>query len=289
MSIYYKHLRRIGILTIVLNILQVVFMLGTCIWYPDTFTPAARICALLEGVLGIAMGVIALLLNRNTIRVKYTILPSAVILIATGVLLYLENRDPDSLIDFCLLLLFLSVYLQYQLFTRDRRMDRVNKGKPLTLDLRISGIGELFNPIVMSPHLEMNQGILDAVDRFLETAACNAPLNLCIHSSSRISVPLQDTMDEVFRAHYEDEEQRVNRFLESRYTRSIALIIISTGALRILSFIPGAVSGGIILEILGNLAAFSLWQIGSTYFERNAALGELIRIRIARECRITFE
>ena len=43
------------------------------------------------------------------------------------------------------------------------------------------------------------------------------------------------------------------------------------------------------LMSIGNLAAFSLWQIGSTYFERNAALAELIRIRIARECRITFE
>ena len=44
----------------------------------------------------------------------------------------------------------------------------------------------------------------------------------------------------------------------------------------------------IVWEIIGNFAAFGLWQIGYTHYERNEAYDELLAVHIAKYARLSF-
>ena len=44
----------------------------------------------------------------------------------------------------------------------------------------------------------------------------------------------------------------------------------------------------IVREIIGNFAAFGLWQIGYTHYERNEGYDELLTAHIAKYARLNF-
>jgi len=95
-------------------------------------------------------------------------------------------------------------------------------------------------------------------------------------------------MQEVFTTHYEDEVRRVNGYLESRYRRAVMLVIVSLIAVTLWTRIFLSSTTSVVCAILSNFAGFSLWQIGTTYFERSDGYKSLLRMMIAREAKLSF-
>ena len=151
------------------------------------------------------------------------------------------------------------------------------------LDLKLTDVRQWFNPIEIGPKLELNQEISSVVNRFLETSKEPKPLEITVCRPTEVSAPMQATMQEVLQMYYEDEERRVNSYLESRYTRVMALVIISILAITVWISFSSSDDESVTWTILSNFAAFSLWQIASTYFERSKGYGELLRAQIAKQ------
>ena len=68
----------------------------------------------------------------------------------------------------------------------------------------------------------------------------------------------------------------------------MGLILASITALQIVIFFSGRNISAIVWTIVSNFAAFSLWQIGSTFFERTEARRTLLKIEIAKNAEIIF-
>ena len=194
----------------------------------------------------------------------------------------------DSLADVMSLLMLIILYTLYRTRHAEQRWQRIRGRKPVVLDLRVPSAAGLFNPIVLGPHLELNTALAAAVDRFLSTSGTAAPLTVCIHTAEAVSLPLQETMREVFQSHYEDEERRIGHYLTSRFSRGIVLVLLSVGALTVWERYMRQYSSSTLWQVLGNFAAFSLWQIGTTYFERSEALRDLMQMLIAKNAEIRF-
>ena len=298
MSIYQKNLRRFGLLLIAVSILDMALELA---FYPlllstkplfinQLLTPLG-IC--IKDGMGLLTGLLACLLYR---RVNWSgwILPAAIALLAAEfpvILISTRGKSAtriDGLINVTLVLMAMVVYTALQLKRSDRNWKRICNSRPATLDLKLKDGYQWFNPIEIGPKLELNQEIASVVNRFLETSQTPLPLDITIQCSSRLSEPLRETMQEVFRMYYEDEERRVNHYLEGRYIRAMALVIISIIAVTIwINFSPSN-DESVTWTILSNFAAFSLWQIGNTYFERSGGYEELLRVMIAKRAKLRF-
>ena len=240
-------------------------------------------------VVALAMSGIAFLCARRKALVRFMIPVSFVLLALMALLSLSRDIDPDSLFDLSFILMTLVVFIECQIRKRQRILPNINKQPPRTLDLRIRGQKELFNPRVMGPHLKPDQGIIDDIDNFLKSSVAFAPLCVCFHSAQSISPALQATMIEALKQHYEDEQRRVEKFLEKRYMRAVLLLLGSMAVLRVLTlFFSAQDSGSIMWVIFSNFAAFSLWQIGATHFERVEAFENLTRLIIARESKMEF-
>ena len=298
MTIYQKNLRRFGMLLIVVSILDTTLELA---FYPlllssrplfinQLLTPLG-IC--MKDGLGLLTGLLACVLFRKMNWAKW-ILPAVILLVAAEVpviLISTRSRSAtriDGLINVTLVLSAMVVYTALQLKRSDRIWRRVCSSKPAVLDLKLKDGYQWFNPIEIGPKLELNEEIASVVNRFLETSKSAVPLEITIACPTAISKPLQETMQEVFQMYYEDEERRVNHYLEGRYIRAMALVIISIVAVTIwINFSPST-DESVTWTILSNFAAFSLWQIGNTYFERSDGYEELLRAMIARQAKLRF-
>ena len=298
MSIYQKNLRRLGILLIVVSILDLILELAfyrTLLLSNLAFTRQMQdpvgIC--IKDGIGVILGAMACLVFY---RKEYTTwaVRSMVVLMAVAVPLILcftrgnlANRV-DGLINATVVLSAMVVYTALQLQRSERNWKRIVDTKPSMLDLKLSNVRQWFNPIEIGPKLELSGEISSVVDRFLSTSKVQRPLEITIRCPDRVSEPMQATMQEVFQMYYEDEERRINSYLERRYIRAMALVIISIIAVTVwINFSPSN-DEGVTWTILSNFAAFSLWQIGSTYFERSEGYGELLQSQIAKQAKLHF-
>ena len=288
-SIYQKYLHRLGLILAAISLMSMFLLL--CIWrvIPNILAKYHVSTLLTALLIPFSVGILSYVYAQREKGRKALLVLFGFSILAEGFLLIrLGGRSVDALIDPFLFIMGLCFYLLALSSRRSMRWSRILQQSPRTLDLRISGKNELFDPLVMAPHLEVNSAIITAVDHFLETEEASAPLHLTIHSAEPVSNTLQELMIEGFREHYADDEKQVNRFLEERFTRSIALITIGVIILSILKYIGGETSSSTVWIIVSNYAAFSLWQVGSTYFERASVMPRLARIFIARHATITF-
>ena len=289
MSIYDKHLRWLGANIIIVRILRFVLIFGFERVFHRAYPSKNLQIELAALGVALAMAGIAFLCTRRKDLLRFTIPVSFVLLVLMVILSQSGAIDPDSLFDFSFLMMNLVVFIEWQIRKRQRILLSIHKLSPQTLDLRVVGQTELFNPRVMGPKLKPNQSIIDDIDSFLESSVAFAPLCICFHSAQNISPALQETMIEVLRLHYKDEQKRVEKYLEKRYIRIVGLLLVSMGMLRLLSlFFSGQDSDRIVWVMFSNFAAFSLWQIGTTHFEREEAFENLTRFIIARESRVEF-
>ena len=127
-----------------------------------------------------------------------------------------------------------------------------------------------------------------AIDAFVGTLTVSAPLTICFHCPQAISPVIQDTFIESIGLHYQDQMRHVERFMENRFIRYIVLIIFSITALRVITLLPDKAEQSIMWVVFSNFAAFSLWQIGSTYYERAEAFEKLTQLTIIKESKMVF-
>ncbi|MBO4367186.1 MAG: hypothetical protein J5859_00620 [Clostridia bacterium] len=298
MSIYQKNLRRLGIFLIIVSVLDAVLELSLYPYLASTEAPFGRQILSRPGIfvkdgLGLLMGILACFLYYNR-RYSRWILPVQVILLAAelpAVFLstrgYIANRI-DNLIDVTLILAAMVLYTGLQLERSGRSWRRICDTKPSVLDLKLTDVRQWFNPIEIGPKLELSGDISSVVDRFLQTSKEPRPLTVTVRCPGKVSEPMRATMREVFQMYYEDEERRINGYLERRYIRVMALVIISILAVTIwINFSPSN-DEGVTWTILSNFAAFSLWQIGNTYFERSEGYAELLQAQIAKQAELRF-
>ena len=146
---------------------------------------------------------------------------------------------------------------------------------------------ELLDRHIILPHAELNSIVYDSVDRFIERYG-GSSLKITIVSGP-VSPDVQDVIRESYRAHYEDEYVKINRYLTRRYIRVISLIVISLVAFslgtylsthfRNIEFLAGAAT---------QLSIFCLWEIGYTHFDRSNASVQKKHIRRALNADIRF-
>lgn len=287
-NLYQKHLHRIGLVLIVLSLIALIttpfFSDAIEERNPEVETEYLAVTYLIP----LLVGFLAVLHARRERWKIVLLIITGVCFAAEAVLLVAVNGSIDSMVGPYVLLIGMCFYLLLLSESRSKKWTRILRRKPRDLDLRINGRNELFDPIVMAPHLEVKRSVIEAVDRFLQAEEEETPLRITIHSAVSISASLQELMIEGFRDHYADEEAQVNRFLEIRFTRSITLITIGIMVLSLLKNLPSETNTNTVWTIASNYAAFSLWQVGSTYFERASMIPKLTRIVIARNAEISF-
>ena len=290
MSIYDKHLRTLGTNIVIVRILRMMLVFGFEHFLHRRYPSSDLQMELAAFGVSLVMAGIAFLCVRRKGLVRYTLPVSFVLLALMVVLSQSRGIDTDSLFDFSFLLLNLVVFLEWQIRKRQKMLRSIHKLPPQTLDLRIQGQGELFNPRVMGPQLKPDQSIIDDIDDFLESSVDFAPLCICFHSAQSISPAIRETMIESLRLHYQVVQKKVEQSLERLFMRAVALLLISVAVLRFLTvFIADLDSNGITWVAFSNFAAFSLWQIGATHYERVEAFEKLTRIILARESKVEFD
>ncbi len=298
MSLYQKNLRRLGLLLIVVSILDAIlelsfyrYLMSSAVVFTKQLQSPPGICV--KDGIGLLTGLLACYLfyrkkyARLIVRIEVFLLIAAFPAILFSTRGNMANRV-DSLINATVILMAMVVYTALQLQRSERNWERISSAKPSVLDLKLTDVRQWFNPIEIGPKLELSQEIASVVNRFLETSREPRPLEITVRCPSEISDSMQSTMQEVFQMYYEDEERHVNSYLERRYIRVMALVIISILAISVwINFSPSG-DEGVTWTILSNFAAFSLWQIGSTYFERSEGYSELLRALIAKQTKLRF-
>ena len=298
MSIYQKNLRRLGALLIAISLLDIVleltfyrYLSSSANIFSNKLLSPSGIC--LKDGLGLVSGCLACLLyyrkqhSRWIVRIEIIILAAifpAIIFSTQG---NFTNRI-DGLINATLILITLVVYTALQQEKSDKNWNRICSMKPDMLDLKLTDIHQWFNPFEIGPKLELNKDISSVVNRFLETSREARPLEITVRCPGKVSEPMQATMQEVFQMYYEDEQRHVNSYLERRYIRVMALVILSIVLVSVwINFSPSN-DEGVTWTILSNFAGFSLWQIGYTHFERAEGYGRLLRAMIAKQAKLHF-
>ena len=298
MSIYQKNLRRLGLVLMCVSILDV-FLELTFYMYLSTSTLSftrqmqspVGIC--LKDGFGLITGILACIQYYHKEHARWILRIEALLLLLVFPAIIISTKGKitnriDSLINATVILMAMVVYTALQLERSERNWQRICDQRASMLDLKLPDIHQWFNSIEIGPKLELNQDISSVVDRFLETSKDSKPLEITVHCPHESSEATRATMQEVFQMHYEDEERRVNSYLERRYIRVMALVILSIVAVSVwINFSPSS-DEGVTWTILSNFAAFSLWQIGSTYFERSEGYGELLRVQIAKQAKLHF-
>lgn len=245
--------------------------------------------ALYRYLVGLFAGILALVVSKTEKGYFPILVASIAAFIASLILTYKEhNHRIDSLVDLNLFLQGIIIYVFLQIGSSRKRWTTIINATPHTLDLHIDGRTDLFNRMIMSPHLEVNTEILRNVDYFLSIQTDYVPLTLCIHSAEPISEHLQKNAREAFQMYYQDLERKIRKFIKSRHSRSVWMIVISITAFRVMSMLAGQDRSSSFWEILSSFAAFSLWKVGDTYFEHTEAMQKLARVLIAKNAKIEF-
>ncbi len=147
--------------------------------------------------------------------------------------------------------------------------------------------GELLDSHVLLPHAEVNAIVYQAVNQFVEKYS-GETMQLTIMADF-VSEPVQDIFREAYRSHYEDEYQKISRYLKRRYLRVALLLLVSAVAFWSSGFLSGWVTmPAYLIAILGQISVFCVWEIGYTYFSRVDAKEEQNRIARARDAEIRF-
>lgn len=87
---------------------------------------------------------------------------------------------------------------------------------------------ELLDSHILLPHAEVNALVYDAVNQFVEKYSGDT-MQLTFMTEA-VSEAVQHIFIESYRSHYEDEYQKISRYLKRRYIRSFFLLLVSAAA-----------------------------------------------------------
>lgn len=241
-------------------------------------------------VIGILpMSAVLFLVVKRKFKLSNAVLAALAIIVVYIFLIYLHKEGRyDTLVSLGLMTLIFSTLSLNQCEREEKNWAVLKTRDSQILDIRISESGQLFNPLVVGPHLEINSEIVGAVDHFVGAMKEMAPLELYVYCGSHVSKPVRETAVEAFREHFMDEERRQLRVLRQRTKRSMVLFCISMSIMFLWSRYNEAIGNSVIWSVLGNMGGFFLWEIGNTYFRHEDDFIELERIMICKEADITF-
>lgn len=297
MNLYYRNLKRMGIGMILVSIVNLYYedllrsMLTTMnSAYVDHIPLYWGIWV--KNLIGAAAGVTALIFykQKKHYRIGTTILfnlclaEAAVIILSTNGSLGVRT---NSLVDMTMLMMGILTYTISQTDRDLNRWKRISGRQPAVLDLRLHDPGHFFNTIQAGPQMVINEEYASAVNRFLASTG-PVPLHINLLCPKHISETMQDMMREVFVMNYEMEEKRIGKLLERNYNRIILLLVISLFSFGVLRQFTLLDDETIVWQVIGNFAAFGLWQIGTIHFERNEEFDDLLLVHCAKYAQLNI-
>ena len=148
--------------------------------------------------------------------------------------------------------------------------------------------GELFDQHVLLPHAELNKLVYLNVNSFVEKyRGEEMTLSICTESVSPV---IQNVFRETYHSHYQDEYQKVNRYIKRHRIRAVVLLIVSIAAFILSSQLEKILPGETIFTyVIGNISCFSLWEVGYTQFASRDTVLERKRISRALNAKIEFQ
>ena len=235
------------------------------------------------------MSAVLFLVVKKKLKLRDAVAAAYVIILIYIFLMYMHSEGRyDTLVNLGLMTIIFSTLSLNQCYRQENDWVVLKTRDSQILDIRVSESGQLFNPLVVGPHLEINSDIAEAVDHFVGAMKEMAPLELYVYCGSHISKPVRETAIEAFQEHFRDEERRQLRVLRQRTKRSMVLFCISMSIMFLWSRYNEAIGNSVIWTVLGNMGGFFLWEIGNTYFRHEEDFLELERIMICKEADITF-
>ena len=297
MSLFYRNLKLIGISTVLVSIGNLVYELIVRQTLAEMNSPYISYFPLDWGIwaknlTGVLAGAAALIFYQK--KKGYcigTMIVSLLCLAETAVIILSMTgsvwKRSNGLIDLTMLTMIILAYTFSQTDRGLNRWKRISGKEPVILDLRLPNSGDFFNTIQAGPQMVINEAYASVVNRFL-AAKGPVPLEINLLCSDPVSEAMKDTMREVFSTYYEMEEKRISKALEAKYRRIILLFIVSLFSISFLRQVSILDEEVIALELIGNFAAFGLWQIGYIHFERSEDYEELLLVHCAKYARLNF-
>ena len=297
MSLFYRNLKLIGISTVLVSIGNLVYELIVRQTLAEMNSPYISYFPLDWGIwaknlTGVLAGAAALIFYQKKKGYRIgTMIVSLLCLAETAVIILSMTgsvwKRSNGLIDLTMLTMIILAYTFSQMDRGLNRWKRISGKEPVILDLRLPNSGDFFNTIQAGPQMVINEAYASVVNRFL-AAKGPVPLEINLLCSDPVSEAMKDTMREVFSTYYEMEEKRISKALEAKYRRIILLFIVSLFSISFLRQVSILDEEVIALELIGNFAAFGLWQIGYIHFERSEDYEELLLVHCAKYARLKF-
>ena len=297
MSLFYRNLKLIGISTVLVSIGNLVYELIVRRTLAEMNSPYISYFPLDWGIwaknlTGVLAGAAALIFYQKKKGYRIgTMIVSLLCLAETAVIILSMTgsvwKRSNGLIDLTMLTMIILAYTFSQTDRGLNRWKRISVKEPVILDLRLPNSGDFFNTIQAGPQMVINEAYASVVNRFL-AAKGPVPLEINLLCSDPVSEAMKDTMREVFSTYYEMEEKRISKALEAKYRRIILLFIVSLFSISFLRQVSILDEEVIALELIGNFAAFGLWQIGYIHFERSEDYEELLLVHCAKYARLNF-
>ena len=298
MSLYYRNLKKIGVYMILISVGNLIYELLIRHFLTDAETIYIYHVPLTWGIwlknfIGVLAGITALMfyMRKRHYRLGTLILVLLCLAEVTTIVFSMTGsvgRRTNGLIDITMLMMVLLTYTFSQTDRDLKRWNRISRRDPQTLDLRLQNREDFFNPIQVGPKMVMNKNYAYVINRYISSMKDPAPLRINLLCSQPVSETMRDMMQEVFSMHYEAEENRVTKVLEKKYRRIMLLICVSIFAIGIVHQFALFSEEMVVWEIIGNFAAFGLWQVGYTHYERTEGYEELLLIHIAKYSKLCF-
>ena len=165
-------------------------------------------------------------------------------------------------------------------FTGYLNSKKRKKPQKLTLKIRSE---DMFDPMVITPHSEINGGIFARIDRFSTHAGIDSDFSIAIYTDTTLPI-IQEKFRELFIEHYEDDLRTVKKKLGARYMMIFLFILLSTANIVLWNHLRGRV----MLNVFQNVWAFMLWKIGDTFIDGIRVWQNYRRIINIKRAKITF-
>ncbi len=298
MSLYYRNLKKYGMIMIIVAIGNLIYELLIRQYLVETNSPYITSIPYPWGIwvknlIGVATGLVALFFYRKKRHYTNGVYILSFLCVAEVAVIIMSmkgsiGKRTNGLFDITVLLM---VLLTYTLSQTDRDLKRwvgVQSRTSSTLDIRLKCPEDFFDSIQVAPKMAMNKEYAAVINRYISSMRNLSPLQINLLCTGQVSDSLKDMMRDVLKMHYEAEEDRVVKKLEKKYRQIMVLIALSISIIGIVRQTSILSDGTIVLEIIGNFAAFGLWQIGYTHFERSEAYDELLLIHIAKYASLNF-
>ena len=291
------NLRRNGISLIMLSVFNLIFELFA-FYYLSRETSGWSFGIrdiwgfFLVNLLNAAGGVIAFIRSekysftarfRHTVCV-FTLLVPVTLLVTPGTF----SRRINNLLNFTTLPALMVFYTLVLAQKEEGQWKNVIKNMPAALDIRVSAVEEWFNSLQVGPRPVLNDDFAVLIERYVDSLGAEAPIVINLLGAGHVSEMMKDTMRETLQLHYEAEEKRIIHNIGVKYRRvtytatfSILLIV----GWKIIDMFYEKI---IYWEIIGNIAAFGLWQTGYLVYDQNDLLDELRKIRICKHAQLCF-